>query len=487
MSISDDEFKAWLRDDNQVRALLVESTCHNGTTTQLNYISNAVYASFPTDTVPNLQYDDLLYSFPRFKMSMPEAFGGQSQPSVGELQIDNSGGERDEWLDFAWNGWPTNIFIGSPSWSRDDFRQTLSNINVNFQSSGKLLILKLRDKQEMLNKELQTTLYTSGVLSGNPKPLCYGLVYFAEPMLTNSATHEYQLHDGAIEDILQVYEDCYPIPFTKDLTNGKFTLTNNPQGRVTCDVKGAKVGGVWLTKIADIVKDIITKAGLVSGDIDATSLSDFNTLCPETIGFYANSRMNCIEALDEIVKSVNGYWGFSRNGLFQLGRLNVISGTAVMELVEDDIQDRSSELEKVVEPVSGIRLGYKRYWSPAEYMAGAVTETDRADFPQAYRVVTAPGAGVTAQWPLATQPALIPTLLADASEAQDECDRRLTLFGVARKIFRLTAFSAPQQIQLGDEIKIYYPRYGLDSGVNAIVISIEESPTSNKINLRVWL
>lgn len=485
--ITDTEFNAWLIRDNVRRVVLVEAQAHDGSGVVTRYFSNTPYASFPTDTPANQPYDDLLKDVPRFSNVMAEAFEGNSRPAIGEMVVDNSNGERDDWLLDSWAGYPVKLYLGDPSWIRDDYRLILDGITADIQAKNKdSITFKIRDKQDLLNKQVQPTLYTTGSAIGKPKPLCYGEVFQITPVLVDSATHKYQIHDGVIQQIVAVYIDGVSTAFTNDLSNGGFTMASAITGQITVDAKGAKPSGTYIVKVADIVLDIATRAGLVSGDIDSASLTAMNTTCPQTIGLYIPDRQNIMSVFDVLLKSVGGFYGFGRDGKLKLGRLNAPVGTATLSLTADDIEANGLDVKTISPPIKTVRLGYKRYYSPMTAgVASGVTEAVRADLMQEYRAVTASNS--VPEWPLAAEPDLIPTALALSAEAQTECTRRATLYSVPRRILKIRSFTASQQIELGQEIKITWPRYGLDSGEYAIVVGINESPTSFKVDLEVWL
>jgi hypothetical protein len=487
MAISDSQYLAWLQKDGVRRVVLVEVQVYSGSSITTRYLSNSAYASFPSDTPANQPYDDLLLEIPRFSNSMSEAFGGASKPAFGDVVIDNSSGARDSWLNDSWAGYPINIYLGDVSWAKSDFRLILSGITADIQARDNAsLIVKMRDKQDLLNKPVNSNLYTTGSAVGLPKPLCYGQCYQVEPILIDSATHKYQIHDGAINGITTVYENGYTIPFTADLANGCFTLPANPAGHITADCTGAKPSGTYITKVADIALDLITRAGLSGSDISSTSLAAMNTLCPQTVGLFIKDRTNLLPALDELVASVQGYYGFGRDGKFQMGRLSTPAGSPTLYLIADDIEQYGVTVKTVSPPIKTYRMGYKQYYTIlSDGVAGAVTETVRADYLNEYRAVTA--TNTVTGWPLAAEPELVGGNLAIQSEAQTECNRRAALFSVPRKVLQVKAFTAPQRIELGQEINITYPRYGLNNGVNGIVIGVSESPTSSRVDLEVWL
>jgi hypothetical protein len=487
MAISDSQYQEWLERDYERRVILVEAVSHNGVTTTTRYFSSYDYISFPTDTPANQPYEGILREIPRISNNLNEVFGGNSKPAFGDIVIDNTEGERDDWLELSWIGYPISLYLGDVTWNRNDFRLVMQGVISDIQArTSDTIVFKIRDKQDLLNKQIQSTLYTTGPNEGQPIPLCYGEVYQATPVLLDAFTHEYQIHDGEIEDIIEVYQDGVPKAFTPNLADGTFTLTTAAEGLITVDAKGAKVDSVYLSTAGDIAAALAVRAGITEDEIDSDSLTAFTTLCPQVVGVYIKDRTNLLPIMDFVVGSVGGFYGFNRSGLLTFGRFSEPSGTAVLELTADDVEVYGVDVKTIIQPTKTVRLGYKRYYTELNgELSGFVTETQRADFLQEYRVVTS--SNTVPEWPLALEPDVYYTGLAYQADAQDEADRRADINSVPRKIIKVRGFSTSQTLELGDEIKITYPRFGLSAGEYGIVTAINESLTNFKMEIEIWL
>lgn len=488
--INDAEFNAWLARDGEFRCILVEADAYSGGSVITRYFSNFHFDSLPSDVPANQGYEDILSAVPRFKSSINESLGGASSISIGELDIDNAGGARDSWLDDAWDGRSVRLYIGSPSWPKADFRPILNGVALDLVAKDhSLLTLKITDKQQLLNGPVQKNLIGSGTANAQkPIPLTYGEVYNIEPPLVDSATRKYQVHDGRIEAITTVYDNGKPIAFTTDLNAGTFTLAAAPAGRITADVKGCKLSGVYLSKTADIIQRILlTKTPLTGSDLDSASFSTFNSLCPQTIGIYIGDRQNALNVLDELVKTFSGWYGFNRDGLFQLGRLDVPSGVPVLELFADDVAEFGLSVKSRSLPVVTLRLGYKRNWTvQTDGLDSTVTPARKAELADIHQVVSATNPGIESTFKTALSPDAVSSLLVLQSDAQAEANRRAAMFNNLRYRYTLRCFTAPARIEQGQVIKLTYPRYGFNTGALALVIGIEESPTANAITLELW-
>ena len=91
------------------------------------------------------------------------------------------------------------------------------------------------------------------------------------------------------------------------------------------------------------------------------------------------------------------------------------------------------------------------------------------------------------QYPLAEDAPIIETFIYSESDAQDELDRRAVLRSQRRRIINVQSLATSFTYDIGDIVNITHNRFGLDPGKNAVIIGIEESPTSNRVNLDLWL
>lgn len=491
MAISDAQYDAWLKADNKRRTLLVEAKAYSGGAEVTRYFATTAFVSTPTDTPANTSYDDIIREVPYFSARIPEVFGGRSEAGWGDIVIINESGVRDAWLNDAWDGRALKMYLGDPTWPKSDFRVILTGVSADLVAHDRnRLALRIRDKSWALNVPLQKTLVGgTTAYKDKPKPVCYGEVFNVEPPLIDAGLHKYQVHDGAVNAISDVRESGLTVAgYTADIATGTFTIPAAAAGRITADVQGAKPGGTYLTKAADIIKDIVTtRTALTAADVDTTNFTAFNTTAPQKIGFFAQDFQSVAAALDEIITSVGGFWCFDRTGLLTLGQFVAPSGTEALALVSDDVSQKGLRIVDRIPPVKTYRLGYKRnHTLQADGLAGAVTEANRAEYRVEYRVKSAINAGVETTYLLAASPDEVGTLLADATEAQTECTRRATLWGSLRFRYEARAFAAPFTVRLGQVVKLTHPRFGFSAGKLATVVGTRWYPTRKRVVMELF-
>lgn len=490
-TVTDEQYSKWLKQDGQSRVILAEIESYNDTEIVTHYLSTTGFVSYPSDTPPNEIYDGLINDIPSFKRGITDIESGRTTQSYGDIQIINSDGELDDWLNHGWDGRPIRLYIGDKSWARDDFRLILNGFVDDIAVRNTTMItIKARDKIDALNIPIQTNLVGGTTANKDkPKPLCFGQCYNVSPVLTDAATHAYQVHDGAIEDITAVYANGLSVAFTKNLTLGTFTTSANPFSQViTADVKGAKPSA-YLTTVADIIKHIITsRSALTDDDLDLDSFAALNIAAPQLVGIYVKDRANMLSVLDELATSVGAFYGDSRTGKIKIKRLEAPSGDPVIEVTPDEIEEFSLQIKSRYIPYKSYKLGYKRNFTVMTAgLAGAVTESVAAELANEYRSIAKTNASVATKHLLAVDGALKGTLIYDSSDADAECTRLINLHNTVRKVLKVNAYAAPYQLDVGDTILIKLNKLGLDDGALATVVGFEEWPTENKITIEAWL
>lgn len=491
MPLSDDEFEAWLkRGSDANRIILAEAKVYTGGSEVTRYLATKGFVSLPTDTPADQVYDEVIAEAPSFSDAIPEVFGGRSRVGWGSLVIDNANGERDDWLDEAWDGRDLTLLLGDASWPRDDFREILVGMTDDIVAINRTrLALLIRDKSAALTVPLQTTLI-GGATANKDRlvPVAYGECFNVDLRLVTAASHEYQFNDQASEDVVDIRDNGVSLAaaYTENLGTSKPTLNAAPAGHITADVKGAKPGGSYLVTCADIIEDIVTtRTALTSGDLDATSFSDLNTDCPQTLGLFKDSYVTVGAVLDELVASVGAFWTFDLAGKLILGLFEEPSGTPDLEIDADDIERHGLAVRQRLKPIKTLRLGYKRNYTPqADGLAGAVTEANRALYAAEYQVVTATNS--VAEHLLAEEPPLIPSLLVDPTEAQTEVDRRAALRDQIRFIYTARCFAAPYKLRLGQTVKVYNDRLGFSAGKLCTLVGYTWFPGKKRAVLELF-
>lgn len=486
--ITDDEFARWLIRDNAERCVLVEAEAYHGAGVVTRYMSTHGFVSYPTDTPANTPYDEILLDVPRYSNVMAEQLRGFSRPAEGQIVVDNSSGVYDSWLLDAWDGRPFRLYLGDPSWAKSDYRLMVDGVIADIVATdAKTLTLRTRDKQHLLQVPINTTLMGGTEATADQKvPVCYGECFNIEPMLYDSATRAYRVHDGPIQAVVAVYEDGAAKAFTPDLANGGFTLTAAAAGKITADVKGSKTSGVYVDKTADIIKRIlIERTTLTTGDIDAASFTALNTDVPGAVGIYATGD-DVIKAIDQLALGCGAFYSFNRAGKLYVAQLKEPAAPAVVDLFLDDVAQAGVAVVSRWLPSKSVRVGYRRQWlAQSAGLSASVADARRAELAQGYKVAIATNS--VPQHLLADDPEVEMSLFVNSTDADAEAARRADLYSQVRILLRAQFFLGPAQIELGDVIAPDFGgRFGMDGTKYARVVGINEALTSSRIELTLF-
>lgn len=465
MAVSDAEYQAWLADDRQVRAILVEAGYHDGTSSGTAYLSSHAFVSGPSDTPANTAYLDVLVGIPEVRSRIDR------DQQLGKLEVANDG-SLDDWLDRSWEGWPLRVYIGDPAWNRDDYRLILDGTNAGLSvPSVDRLSMTWRDRRRELEIPAQTTRTSSGDLV----PLALGEVYNAEPVLIDGASLIYRFHEDGNASVTAARDNGVSVSYT-DNGDGTVTLSASPAGRVTLDLSGATAGTA-----AAMIEYFATRAGIASADIgDLTALPTWG------LGLYIQRDETIDRIMDDIVTSLGAVWRFDRLGKLQVARLE-LPGSPVATFDADDSEEGGLTVARSEPPYTAVPLEYYPNWTrqDPDALAGSVSASDRDAYSKAYRTVEGTNS-LGSQWPAAERAESKKTLIMAEADAQTEADRRATLRSGRRWVYQLAAFSGPFQIGLMDSITIEHPDLGFESGQDALVVGVRERPTANRVELELW-
>lgn len=477
----------WLANPDATRILLAEVRSYD-TTENVHYLSSGEYQTEVGDTPASTYFTPSIVGNPVFNRQLRSIFDSKSVLNWGGLDIKNHDGGFDLWLGYAWDGRQIILKIGDPAWDYDQFIIVLTGVIHGLEViNDTTLRLVFRDRMAELDIPTQPNDFSSGFAENEPIPMAYGELKNITPVLIDDVLKKFKIHDGQIDGISTVYENGSSVGFAPDLPNGEFTLDADPAGKITCDCTGAKPGGTYYTKAGDIIKDLVTRVGpwIDPDDLETASFTALNTDAPQPLGVYVSKRRNLLDVIEEIMESVGGFYGLTPSGKLDLQRWKV-PGVPVLTV------DRSDTLGKLrVEllnlPRWKTQLGYEKNWSiQVDGIAGIVTPARQAWLGKEYRVVTSKDATIKTRHLGATAPDVRGTFINNVADAQAEADRLQALFGVQRIRYRVTAFSGPFQVKIGDTVTLIDDFYGLSAGKDCVVIGKREFLLDNKIELTLF-
>lgn len=473
---------------------------------------------------PNAEYEDrvdLPLSMDRSLPIAPEE-GTRIQRQAGFIELINTDGALDFIVNnYAIDGREVNVLYGPYMGAYADFQPVAKMLGVRMEHGAQNARLVVRDRAFPLSRALQNNFYegTGGAegtaeLTGKPKPLLYGECYNVSATLIDPTNLIYQVHDGAIESILAVYDSGLALSldtgvgtggdvadyatlaaasvtaseYATCISEGLFKLGSSPAGQITADVEGDKTGGTYVSDLGDVCLRVIEdKASTATARINRDT---FTTLPSYKVGKFISSdeRATGAQVIDFLLGSINASWGPSRGGLIRAYRLSDPEAQvpAIVFGPEDII---SMEPVRTITPRWRQEVGYKQNWTvqTGEGLAGAVSDARRQFLALLFRGAESEDVDIRTRHAEALSPALLASALIDQADAAAVAGEIMTLHGADRYEYAVTLKRKGWAVDLGEVAQFTYGRFGFEGGRNAIVRRISENASRNEIILTIWL
>lgn len=519
--------------------VLVTSVTGSGTIASWNVLSRFFfcsgngYVTGPAETPPNLFYEPKIKQPAVLKRDMfsTGTTGGESSIGYGEMLLSNIDGGLDYLVDYGFDGRPITIRVGEddaayPGGFTTVFVGTMDQPALEF----KQVSIRLRDRQaELSAKPLQPTKYAgnnslpSGLegmatdLLGKPKPKLWGTVTNVPPSCVNTSRLIYQVNDGAISSISNVYDRGAALTKGADYTSqadmettapaasnfrvwpagGYFRLGSSPAGLITADVTGDTAGNSTVAQIAKAI--VVNQGGLGTADYSSSDVTTLDTANSSVIGVYVDGETTINTVLDEVCNSVGAWWGFDALGVFRIKRLVAPTGSPVATFTDTEILD----IERISKsntraggssstggvPNFKVNLSFAKNYSVQDTdLAGSVTDARRAVLKEEFATVNSTDTSVKTKHLLSPE-LNVSTLLTVAANAQTESDRLLAMFKVRRDFLSLKVrvdTATISVLDIGEVVTVETARFGYSAGKLFRIIGITTDLRLNKVELTLW-
>lgn len=494
-------------------------------TTVLRYASAPGLMTRPTETPANAHYAPRLrqpISFRRTMFSTARVTGGATV-GAGEIVLNNVDQALAGLRDYGIDGRDVVVRLGPVGGAYPaDFTTILTGTAEQAEIGARDVTIRLRDRLELLAQPLQANLYAGnnalpsgaeGVatdIKNQRKPLLYGYRSHLLPVQVNTAKLIWQVHDGAISAIVEVYDrgvilgqntdhadlaalEAATVPagfYDTCVALGLFRLGSAPAGRITADVSGDAAGG-YTDDPAEIVRRILIRSGIPSGDIDTASFTALSSAAGLSVGEHFTGEVTRQQAIDAILASVGGWLVPTRTGQWQVGQLVAPSGTPDYSFTDADILALDSRATRDVGaglPVWRVKLRGLRYAaSTANDFPVGLGEALRSKLLQEWREAVASDAAVKTKHLLAPE-MQVDTALQEPAEMATEAARLLALHKVRRDYVqaRVALTQAAAAVDLGDVVRLTTPRLGYGAGRDFIVVGVEHDGKRSRVTLDLW-
>lgn len=490
--MTDAQYQDWLDNPNSIRTVLVEVVANVAGTDTTRYLATQAFNTGASDTPANQTYIPVISGGVKFTEQLTTTNSGSI--SVGEVQVDNSSGAYDSWLQDIWVNRPIKAYIGDPRWIRSDFRLIFNGIVSDIDSKTRdKLNLSIRDKLQRLNTPvIDTKLGGTTPNKDSVLPLVFGEVHNITPLLTNPATLEYQVHNGIVENIFEVRDNGIPVSATVTNSTGKFILPASPVGTVTASAQGDKPAGVYYNTISQLIQRIVTGYGKVSdrftsSDLDTANLAAFDTAHPQAVGEYLDARTNVLAVCQELAASVGAQIVMSRSGLLRLIAITLPAVGTPVNIYPYHIVERTLQISGRTPVVASVKVGFCRNYTVQAGLQTNIPAQHKDLYALDWLTTTSVDTTVESVYHLNEEPVQQNTQLLTYADSQAESDRRLALYKVTRTTYKFEATASMLTLELGQAVNLFNPRFGLATGKLGQVVSLAPDWMTGRVVVEVMI
>lgn len=490
----DPEFEEWLNDPNAIRVVLAEIGARSGGVEITRYLATGIYVTEGGEVPAHQNYLSRLVAE---DISTVEKLSleGQASMTIGEIGIENRGGELDEWLLDVWTNRSVTLFLGDPRWSRASFRQVFSGVIASELSSKsrEVLSLKVRDKLQRLNGAVSEEKLGGETTNKEALlPQLFGEVHNLTPLLTDPAQLEYQVHSGPVERIIEVRDNGIPVTITPNLAAGKFKLNQSPAGAVTVSAQGDKVGG-YSNTVTKLVQRLVTGYGKIeserftAADLDTANLASFDYNHPAPVGLPLSDRTNVIAACQQLTGSLGAQMMISREGKLQLYQLDLRNLVPSFDIHPQHMLEKNLSLVSRQDVKGAVKLGFCKSWTVQPGLVTSLSAADKELFATEWLTTTQTDDNVINTYRLTGEPVQEDTLLLCRADAEAEAMRRLDLNKAPRTVFRFEGLSQMMNLRLGQHVRLHHPRFNLAAGAAGVVVSLSTKWAKGRVTVEVLI
>lgn len=316
-----------------------------------------------------------------------------------------------------------------------------------------------------------------------PAPLSKGVYYYVLAAGLTTTAYRLGLTPGGAEiDLTNTTAGAWTTGYHwyDDLTTGKIYLDSAPDGVLTMDVTN--------TSTTDAATIVISALGAVN--VDAASKARFQAICPQTMGIYVKDRRNRLEVARDIVDGIGAWYGYSREGMLQFGRVEGNPASYDLAITDEDMVPDSFVRLENLKPEKKHRLSYRKNWTNQKdsLATGSAYDIFGDYWRQLYSTdysVTAPqtstDVGTNGMFhALSAIPDVQETMMVNLADASAEAIRLDAMYFSWGAIYQVGLHLIGTLINPGMVINVTHARHGCSLGVNMTAISVEDKPGSDQ-------
>jgi hypothetical protein len=473
---------------------------------------------------PNAHYDSRLRDpgFVHISMFSDRRTLGIGGFAVGDVEVSNLDGAYNHVYDWGFDGRDIRIYIGEGDVFADYslwYNGSQSAPEFIAEEDGSYIRFTIRNPLEFLDAPVQQARYAgdnvAGVglegsasdIGGQYKPLAFGYIAHARAVLVNSTTLVFQLHDGAIQSVITVWDSgvvleldsnvgtggdvadiaalqaavIEPGKFITCLAYGVFRLGASPAGEITARFEGDNTNG-YVEDAGSIIERIALRTGYTTSQLVSADFSAFKTANPHKTGILFENGESAREAIAELLLPSHGFFNPYPNGTLGIGNITLPSRQPDVTLAAEGNLSfgfgQPGDTDDGIPPYE-VELSYNKnyYVQTADNLAAGVSDTDKAYFAEAYRKVVSTH-NATKDKHLLSRPLVLNCLLAEQSDAQTAAQNLLDFYAPGRTLLTIRAATPSTPVQLNQVVQVSYRINPSIEGLYT-VIGKQEEPGGN--------
>ncbi len=459
----------------------------------------------PTDA-EEIQFPEALVQPYSLSFSLSRDLWGQSRMRSGQIAIGDASLEHRSLAGEDWVGRQCDVYVGPRGGAQVEFARVARLISRQISYDRKLLTIIVDDHSFIFDKPLQSNLYLGtgsleggAEIEGQPKPITIGQVRHVAPIVVDSATNIFQLHDGAFEAVDLVEDRGLAVTFNADvadivpfapppgtfntsLATGYIRLGTKPD-LLTVDAKGHNSSLLgYVETISSIIRLLATVfAGLVDpSELDITSFTDLESRTAK-LGHYFTSPIKIKDAMELFHQSGGSFGWLQPSKILKVGRITDPDGETedfTIDASKDELRNDPWSVIPWEIPTYKVTVGYRRYQRPVSPTDLDPTKTlaEQKDYCQEYRYLFDEDLSVLTQTPEAADITILTSIDRDV-DARAFVVEQLSLRKVPRRLGTFSPRVGLIQRGIGDVLELIDDRLP-DSPKKFFIIGVTNSASS---------
>lgn len=485
------------------------------------YWADKVFCTGPSDTVDaNRPWIERLQRFTASREVAVRPEAGPRFAVAAQAVLDNADGELDDLPSrYAVGGRPATVQLGPAGGDLDDFGTLAELVGESWARAAGTLRLQLAPRSFNLETALREDTYagTGGAeggadLAGKEKVRAFGKLRNVAPPLLNSDL-VYDLNGGnAIQTVDGAYDRGVALTFDADyasyaalvaaaipsgqygtcLAEGCLRLGATPDGQVTVDLQGDATGSGYVSSRSGICLRILKDLASVSASYIVTSrwtaLDAYATAGAGDVGIWLSEEESptTAQVVDRLVGGIGFRWGVQRDGRLVTLKLNAPEDrTPAVYVTADDLlalEEDGSDAARWRH-----RVAYQKNWTrQTSDLDAALTAARRAFLAQERRLAEAKTVSRRTDYLDAQDAPVLESLYDAEADAQAVADDLQDRDGQERRYWRATAWRWAFNVELGAVHRVTWPRDGLGSGRNLLVVGIDDDTSAATVTITYW-